>query len=68
VNDFKDNPPPELAVFPAAWYAHLLRIAARGPNEAHAVAKVLEEAFATQAPGPKEADARRLIDWLRSLT
>ncbi len=66
--DFDTNPPPELAVFPAAWYAQILRIAARGPDQAHAIAKVLEEAFATEAPGPKESDARRLINWLRSLT
>ncbi len=67
MDDFGGNPPPEMTLFPADWYAQVLVRARRGPEAALAVARALEEAFATSFPGPREVEARRLVTWLRSL-
>jgi hypothetical protein len=67
MDEFGGNPPPEMALFPADWYAQVLVRARRGPDAALAVARALEEAFATSVPGPREVEARRLVAWLRSL-
>ncbi len=67
MDDFGGNSPPEMALFPADWYAQVLVRARRGPEAALAVARALEEAFATSVPGPRELEASRLVAWLRSL-
>ncbi len=59
-------PPPPVGSFLEPWREQAIKAARRGPSSARSLAATMETVFAS-SPAGLDAEAKRLVDWLRAV-
>ncbi len=65
---FESSPPPEVRPLLQPWRESAIEAARRGPAHARVMAGIIESVFSDPGPSGLDEDARRLVEWLRSMT